>query len=622
MRGTYTDFNIISHNSIHDNQWGLGIDLESGGNDEIAAPYATNNLIEDNLKISGYGAGANAVVEVFKADSAVSGEGKIYLGSLIADRSGNFSGFIDVTGKSLLSDDPIVLTTTHTDGNTSEFRLTNSGMQAIVVNPASLIFNAQAVGNNPASQILEISSIGNGTLDWSIDSDTDWLSYNPINGSCTTETNQVTISVDITGLNSGIYNGKLTISADGAINTPQEVPVTLNIELVTAIINLYAGWNLISCPIQPADNSIDKVLEPIAGKYNSVFAYNTQTNSWQYYIITGGSPIVNNLATIDPDKGYWLNMKEDATLTITGQPISDPTMPLLSGWNLTGYKGTDDKPRAEAISSISQYCMSMFAYDTQANEWQYYINAGGSAIVDDLDNMHRGKGYWINASSNCLWDPDSSSPTAPMAFSITKQTTPRPELPYIVYGNVEVDGVKVRKGFDHIPSVMLKVDGKTVLTYRMLSDKGYGEYYTFEVPVTDNSSKLEIYVELDGDISRVGELPIGLPGKVTKYDLSYRRTPKESRLLQNYPNPFNPETWIPYELSMDSEIKIMIYSLTGQLVRKLNLGHKMAGRYIDQDKSAYWDGKNEDGEEVSSGAYFYTLITPDFSQTRKLLIGR
>jgi len=66
----------------------------------------------------------------------------------------------------------------------------------------------------------------------------------------------------------------------------------------------------------------------------------------------------------------------------------------------------------------------------------------------------------------------------------------------------------------------------------------------------------------------------------------------------------------------------MIYSLTGQLVRKLNLGHKMAGRYIDQDKSAYWDGKNEDGEEVSSGAYFYTLITPDFSQTRKLLIGR
>jgi len=315
-------------------------------------------------------------------------------------------------------------------------------------------------------------------------------------------------------------------------------------------------------------------------------------------------------------------MKEDATLTVTGTPPADTNIPLLSGWNLAGYKGSDGKLRSEAIASIYQHCMSMFAYDTQANDWQYYINAGGSPMVNDLDNMSRGKGYWVNVANNCHWGPSSSSPAAPMAFSITKQTTPRPELPYIVYGNVDIDGVKVKKGNSYTPSVMLKVDGKTLSTYRMLSDKGYGEYYTFEIPITDDSNKLEIYVELDGNISKVGELPIGLPGKVTKYDLSYKRTPKESRLLQNYPNPFNPETWIPYQLKESSEVEIRIYNTTGRLVRTLDLGYNPSGYYDSQERAAYWDGRNEYSDMVVSGVYFYSIKAGKLASTRKMLIVR
>jgi hypothetical protein len=96
--------------------------------------------------------------------------------------------------------------------------------------------------------------------------------------------------------------------------------------------------------------------------------------------------------------------------------------------------------------------------------------------------------------------------------------------------------------------------------------------------------------------------------------------PNKTSLLANYPNPCNPETWIPYELSKNMKVKIMIYSSNGNLVRKLDLGYKSAGRYVDQSKAAYWDGKNESGERVSSGIYFYTLVTPEFSQVRKLLI--
>jgi len=117
---TDTDFNKISGNSIHDNG-GLGIDLANSGNDEIAAPtIQSNNLTGNTLTISGDSAGANASVEIFKADSS-STEGEVYLGSLTADGSGNFSGNLDVTGKGLSVGDPLVGTTTHTTNNTSEF---------------------------------------------------------------------------------------------------------------------------------------------------------------------------------------------------------------------------------------------------------------------------------------------------------------------------------------------------------------------------------------------------------------------------------------------------------------------------------------------------------------------
>ena len=96
--------------------------------------------------------------------------------------------------------------------------------------------------------------------------------------------------------------------------------------------------------------------------------------------------------------------------------------------------------------------------------------------------------------------------------------------------------------------------------------------------------------------------------------------PEEARLLANYPNPFNPETWIPYHLAKDADVTLHIYAVNGTLVRTLAIGHQDAGRYQSRSRAAHWDGKNEFGESVASGVYFYTLTAGDFSATRKMLI--
>jgi len=106
--------------------------------------------------------------------------------------------------------------------------------------------------------------------------------------------------------------------------------------------------------------------------------------------------------------------------------------------------------------------------------------------------------------------------------------------------------------------------------------------------------------------------------------------PKEFHLLQNYPNPFNPETWIPFKLAQDTSITISIYDTKGQLIRTISLGNKNAGIYTTKDKAAYWDGKDNLGEQVSSGVYYYTLQVEfseipsigagEFRATRKMVI--
>ena len=101
-----------------------------------------------------------------------------------------------------------------------------------------------------------------------------------------------------------------------------------------------------------------------------------------------------------------------------------------------------------------------------------------------------------------------------------------------------------------------------------------------------------------------------------------RFIPEKTALLHNYPNPFNPETWIPYQLAEPAEVTLTIHSVNGTLIRTLALGHHRAGIYQTRSRAAYWDGKNDVGESVASGIYFYTLTAGNFTATRKMLIKK
>ena len=99
-----------------------------------------------------------------------------------------------------------------------------------------------------------------------------------------------------------------------------------------------------------------------------------------------------------------------------------------------------------------------------------------------------------------------------------------------------------------------------------------------------------------------------------------KAAPAQTRLFQNYPNPFNPETWIPFELSSDAQVRIDIYDQAGRHVRGLELGYLSAGEYVSRPKAAHWDGRNELGERVASGLYLVRIQAGSYTATRRMIV--
>ena len=92
-------------------------------------------------------------------------------------------------------------------------------------------------------------------------------------------------------------------------------------------------------------------------------------------------------------------------------------------------------------------------------------------------------------------------------------------------------------------------------------------------------------------------------------------TPVVFELKQNYPNPFNPKTVISYSLNKSGNTSILIYNLKGETVRTLLNKNLPQGTY-----NLEFDGLDNNSKSLSSGVYFYKLVSGDKTIIRKMVL--
>lgn len=89
------------------------------------------------------------------------------------------------------------------------------------------------------------------------------------------------------------------------------------------------------------------------------------------------------------------------------------------------------------------------------------------------------------------------------------------------------------------------------------------------------------------------------------------------KVEQNYPNPFNPSTTINYSINSPGTIGIKIFDIKGELIKSISKEHQHIGNF-----QYVWDGKNSQGTDVSSGAYFYQIKNGEKLETKKMMLLR
>jgi carboxypeptidase T len=151
-------------------------------------------------------------------------------------------------------------------------------------------------------------------------------------------------------------------------------------------------------------------------------------------------------------------------------------------------------------------------------------------------------------------------------------------------------------------------------TYNLnLSASGYVAQ-SFRATVEDGTA-FSLELALQPEVASISDAE---EGEITEQE----DKPPAFALLQNYPNPVNPGTWLPFRLSEPADVTICIHDLRGVLVRRLRLGYREAGSYVSRNRAVFWDGKDETGDDASSGVYFYSIKAGKFTAARKIVKGQ
>ena len=410
------------------------------------------------------------------------------------------------------------------------------------------------------------------------------------------------------------------------------------------VLFIPADISLIHVPLKVATvNGVEKTIESVGDLYDALGGADTvrflttrdsQAQEWHSYVGTSstGTPADQELTD---DMGIIASMKTPVSVHLTGAALGtngSSSITLNPGHNLVGLPLKDERINRVSdllrldgiwgnVSVITLNDGGKFKTVGRAGDPGDIEITGGQAFIL-LDARQTAT---VEISGEAWTNVSESAAAPPVAFQGIKVGAATPVLG--LSGSIvgEAAGLK-GEGF--------RVTVKNLSTGRAVTDltkdEGTGYRFTIVDIETARAATIGDILEISAQSPHpfIGVEPLRYTVTAEDVKRSQIQLPKlvvyeiptETELLRNYPNPFNPETWIPYRLAEDAFVTLTIYDGSGYVVRTLDVGHRIAAVYESRSKAIYWDGRNEFGERVASGLYFYHLSAGDYSATRRMLI--
>jgi hypothetical protein len=397
------------------------------------------------------------------------------------------------------------------------------------------------------------------------------------------------------------------------------------------------NWSLVAGPVDVEEITKASELIDAIPNCNAVAYWDA---SLQGYVQYDQDFPPSNFPVI-PGHPYYVHVTADTIWTIAGA-LTTPCFELITtegtDWNTISVPlDKDDITSAEALQNAIPNCNAVAYWDCSL---QGYIQYDQDFPPSNF-TVKAGSAYYVNVTADSTWcSVYASQQASPSKELLSKRGQLSNQIfgisPHMVYGVVETSKGTIPKASEltitasikdrpsdiltydipQNPGTLVKIDYKEESGIWLVQVAGFGKWSpgeTLRIDFHDKNSGQSGSPEVI-----LSDEPVqNLSGKMLRLSVP---VPEQSALLQNYPNPFNPETWIPYKLANSGDVTIKIYNVQGQLVRTLNLGRREAGFYVSKENAAYWNGRNDSGEQIASGIYFYQIKAGTFDATKRLVI--
>ena len=378
-------------------------------------------------------------------------------------------------------------------------------------------------------------------------------------------------------------------------------------------IDMHYGANLVSFHALPDDVSVGNVMESLGDAVTGVIGEG---------VAASPNPVlgwVGSLSEISRTSGYWIKLNTAMPIEITGATPSDPNLSydLHYGANLISFPIPGSVSVGDGIPDDVEGYFTGVIGEGVATSPNPVLGWVGS-----LSEFEGTKGYWAKVDgafefsfnlSNASNNRQSSYESLNDSYNFTQST----EQAFYFIENLDAN---IQKG-----DWILAYNDDVLVGARQwngiftdIPAMGYDSYATAGY-CQDNDIPKIVWVDSDGNENLlVGDIPAWSNNELFYVSLELESNsliPTDYTLSQNYPNPFNPSTTISFSLPSDNHTILNIYDISGKLINTL-LDKNMKTGY----HNISWDGKDFYGQEVSTGAYVYTLSTNDVSLSGKMIL--
>ena len=384
-------------------------------------------------------------------------------------------------------------------------------------------------------------------------------------------------------------------------------------------IPLHTGWNLVSWNVA-FEAPIRLALDEIIGCVDVV-----QSFEQGGLVFDPNLDGFNTLTHVDYHHGYWIRMNCDAMLQVCGNRIPfEEWIVLEPGWNLVSYWPPQPLPIEQGFNSILDSLQQAMGFDNGAQVW-----LPNMPNLNTLVELRPTFGYWTKVPNfmplyypafvpypDTLpwpWPPDSGIVEVPPVSETSRNWMS-------VYGdNITVDGQPLSEG-----AAISFCANETVTCGRGVYQGGalrltpvYGHDGSGEVSklYPDEGDLLAVLVNGQRVYPDLAWSSNGARVRLSRLTTDSRGLPQEYALAQNYPNPFNPGTMLAFDVPVDVHVNLSIFNVLGQQVRILTDRDYVVGRY-----ELEWNGRDDNGDPVSTGVYFYRLTAGELVFTKKMML--